>query len=325
MNTPESFRSALGPVVERYLALRQALGRDCYSERRVFVGLDRFLARVAAGDDLTGEAFAQWCLASAHLRSGVRRQHMRVVRNLCLYRRRTEPGCFVPDITQFPAEHQRGRPHIFSEAEIGALLRTALALQPRPGSLLRPRTLHLAIVLLYTSGLRRREAVRLTVGDYDPAERTLLVRASKFPSPGATFVTGQRRGQRTSRAQSTGRCAGRDQSAVVMTAAYWATRRWAGRGLRALFAGWRPHCRRPAAPCPRPASFCRPRAAALVPRGRRRAGQLPYLATYMGHVSVVSTEYYLHFVEAVAGHASDRFASRCSALLNVVQLAGGNP
>ena len=45
----------------------------------------------------------------------------------------------------------------------------------------------------------------------------------------------------------------------------------------------------------------------------------------MGHVSVVSTEYYLHFVEAVAGHASDRFASRCSALLNVVQLAGGNP
>jgi hypothetical protein len=45
---------------------------------------------------------------------------------------------------------------------------------------LRRETFRLAIVLLYTSGLRRGELVRLTVGDYDPHEQTLLIRASKF-------------------------------------------------------------------------------------------------------------------------------------------------
>jgi integrase/recombinase XerD len=34
---------------------------------------------------------------------------------------------------------------------------------------------------------------------------------------------------------------------------------------------------------------------------------LPKLAMYMGHVSIVSTAYYLHFVPALAALAGDRF------------------
>ena len=40
--------------------------------------------------------------------------------------------------------------------------------------------MHLAIVLLYTTGLRRRELLRLIVRDYDQKEGTLLIRESKF-------------------------------------------------------------------------------------------------------------------------------------------------
>ncbi len=40
--------------------------------------------------------------------------------------------------------------------------------------------MRLAIVLLYTTGLRRGELTRLTVGDYDPPQRTLAIRQSKF-------------------------------------------------------------------------------------------------------------------------------------------------
>src|SRR2546429_2044558 len=39
--------------------------------------------------------------------------------------------------------------------------------------------------------------------------------------------------------------------------------------------------------------------------------KLPSLATYMGHVSIVSTAYYLHFVEPLAAAASARFAEHC--------------
>jgi integrase/recombinase XerD len=43
--------------------------------------------------------------------------------------------------------------------------------------------------------------------------------------------------------------------------------------------------------------------------------KLPLLATYMGHVSIASTEYYLKFVEPLGVSASDRFARHCGDLV----------
>ena len=40
--------------------------------------------------------------------------------------------------------------------------------------------------------------------------------------------------------------------------------------------------------------------------------RLPVLTTYMGHVSVVSTQYYLPFLDAVAQAASERFDQHCA-------------
>jgi integrase/recombinase XerD len=40
--------------------------------------------------------------------------------------------------------------------------------------------MRLAIILLYTTGIRRGELLRLTPGDYDSSAQTLLIRASKF-------------------------------------------------------------------------------------------------------------------------------------------------
>lgn len=39
---------------------------------------------------------------------------------------------------------------------------------------------------------------------------------------------------------------------------------------------------------------------------------LPKLALYMGHVSIVSTAYYLHFIPEVEALASERFDRRYS-------------
>ena len=40
--------------------------------------------------------------------------------------------------------------------------------------------IRLAIVLLFTTGIRRGELLRLTLGDYDSRDATLLIRESKF-------------------------------------------------------------------------------------------------------------------------------------------------
>ena len=51
--------------------------------------------------------------------------------------------------------------------------------------------------------------------------------------------------------------------------------------------------------------------------------KLPLLAAYMGHVSIVSTAYYLQFVEPLAAAASARFADHCGALITPTPDGGG--
>ena len=43
--------------------------------------------------------------------------------------------------------------------------------------------------------------------------------------------------------------------------------------------------------------------------------KLPLLATYRGHVSVVSTHYYLHWIEPLRTAARERFARHYGALV----------
>jgi hypothetical protein len=45
----------------------------------------------------------------------------------------------------------------------------------------------------------------------------------------------------------------------------------------------------------------------------------------MGHVSIVSTQYYLQFVEPLATAASERFARCFGALVSAGRIAGGQP
>src|SRR5512135_2497468 len=146
-------RSILRPVIKRYLDLKRALGRSYAIEERVLESIHRFL--IASSPDcpeLTRDAFANWCNSELHLSSGVRRMRMRIVRNFCLYRRRTEPRCFVPDQADFPPLHQAVQPYIFKPQEISRLLTASITLEATPNSPLRPHVFRLAIAILYTTG-----------------------------------------------------------------------------------------------------------------------------------------------------------------------------
>ncbi len=117
------FASRLAPSIEAYLRLKTALGRRYSAERTTLRALDAFLTTV--DDDLTTDTFAAWNATLGRLTSGVHRNWLRVVRNLCLYRRRTLPDAFVPDPTGFPKPHVSVRPYIFTTAEIVRLLHSA--------------------------------------------------------------------------------------------------------------------------------------------------------------------------------------------------------
>ncbi len=55
-----------------------------------------------------------------------------------------------------------------------------MQLAPTPGSPLLPAVMRIAVVLLYTAGLRRGELLRLTLDDVEPRSGVLRIRESKF-------------------------------------------------------------------------------------------------------------------------------------------------
>jgi len=320
-------RSVLAPSIRSYLTLKRALGRQYASEERMLVHLDRFL--VARRLDLTAETFAAWCVSLAHLASGCRRAWMRTVRNLCLYRHRREPDCFVPDLRLFPPEHQRVRPHLFTEAEVVRLLAAACGRTRTENSPVCPENLRLAVVLLYTTGLRRREVTRLTVGDYDSRAQTLLIRASKFHKSRLLPVSmgTAREIEALVEARRRQRLPVEPESALLWNRSP-SPRGYSGGGLghtlRILFQ--RAGIRTATGALPRAHDFRHSFALTVLLRwyqgGIDVQTKLPLLATYMGHVSIESTSYYLQFVEPLTAAASTRFADACGALITRAATAG---
>ena len=104
----------------------------------------------------------------------------RAVYKFCRYRRRSEPDCFLPDPNSFTRFQPMPLPRIIEREQVVRLLRYVSALMPTAREPLRPTALRLAILLLYTSGLRRGELVRLTLGDVDAQRGVLFIRESKF-------------------------------------------------------------------------------------------------------------------------------------------------
>ncbi len=323
-----TFSSGLSASIRSYLTLKRALGRQYAAEEWVLGHLDRFLA--ARGGDLTAETFAAWCLTLEHLASVTRRGRMRVVRNLCLYRRRGEPGCFIPDERLFPRAHQAIRPHIFTDSQIVELLAAARTLARTSNSPLCPENMRLAVVVLSTTGLRRGELTRLTVGDYDPPQRTLAIRESKFHKSRLVPLSADtaREVEHLIEIRNRRRLPAEADSPLLWHRSP-GTGGYSGAGLsctvRALFR--RAGIRTETGHLPRTHDFRHGFAVNALLRWYRAGldvqAKLPFLAAYMGHVSIVSTAYYLQFVEPLAAAASARFADHCGDLITGPTGAGG--
>jgi integrase len=210
------------------------------------------------------------------------------------------------------------------------LLQAAKGLRPLRLSPLRAENLTLGLVLLYTAGLRRGELVRLVVSDYEPSERTLLIRESKFYksrllplSPDAAraieaVLLARRNGGLPLTADS-----------PLLWSRYRPSGSYSGAGfgstLHKLFraAG----IKTDTGEVPRFHDMRHTFALHVLLRWYRRGddvqAKLPALAAYMGHVSIVSTEYYLPLVTELAEVAVLRFEQRYGGLIQDASPQGG--
>lgn len=318
-----AFKSKLGPTIARYLELNIALGRRYTSVLKILRALDRFVNTLPRNkQDLTCETFHSWCEGMSELTTRTRYGRMLTVRKFCLYRRRTLPDCFVPDPGLFPRPGQTITPYIFAESEVAALIKAASTLQRHYYSPLRPEVLRLAVVLLFTTGVRLGELLRLVFSDFDLHEGTLLVRSSKFHKsrilPLHHDVVNEikhhldvRRRYKLPNLPTTPMIWNQQNGGKAYT----------GWGLQSCVWVLLDACniRTRTGRRPRMHDFRHSFAVNALVRWYRAdvdvRTKLPFLAAYLGHVSIISTYHYLHFVEPLRALASKRFDDRFGRLI----------
>jgi integrase/recombinase XerD len=318
------FSSRLAPIFSRYVDLKRALGRRFDLPCRTLQSLDRFLHDQSAKySDLNAAAFQAWCHTYEHVSSGVRRVRMLNVCSFCLYRRRTEPQCFVPDRSSFPTYHQPIRPYIFSEAEVAKLLDAASGLERYPSSPVRPEVIRLAIALLFTTGIRRGELLALRLADYTQQESTLHIRATKFYKSRLLPINDSIADEidRCLRARIRRKLPVSSDTAFIWNAS-WGGGAYSGPGLQHCFRLLLQKCNivTSRGKFPRIHDARHSFAVNALLRWYRTdadvEAKLPLLATYLGHGSPASTHYYLHFIEPLRTAASERFANHYGELVS---------
>ena len=129
-------------IVERYIHHWRALGRLYNHEAWVLGRLCKFM-EASNATDLDQSCFEAWCASMKRLTPTVRRRAQLMVRKLCLYRRRTEPDCFVPDPVYFTRYAAYHAPVIIGPVEIARLLDAIANLPAHPVFTLRNAVMRL--------------------------------------------------------------------------------------------------------------------------------------------------------------------------------------
>lgn len=314
---------AVDNAINEFLTHKRTLGRDYRTEESILRNFRRFL-RSEGCHDLDQKAFDRWCEKLDGLSANTRRSRQLVIRKFCLYRQRNDPTCYVPDPLYFARQQPYRSPVLIEPGQIAELLAEADTLTPSANSPLRGSVLRMAIVLLYTAGLRRGEVARLTVGDIDASDGIIRVRESKFHKSRIVPLSESARLelQRYLCARDQQGCSQtRDAALLCNRARGWRgyTGAGLGQGIGQLLDS----------ACVRDTQGRRPRIhdfrhsfavqslIRLYQNNEDVQSKLPHLALYMGHVSIVSTAYYLHFVPTLASLASERFEQCCADVLGV--------
>jgi integrase len=169
--------SPLRIALEDYLALRRSLGFRLRLAGRL---LERFVefAENQGAELITCDLALQWATAPADVQPAQWANRLGMVRRFAQYHRATEPRTEVPPADLLPYRYRRQAPYIYSDAEVRRLMQAAAALPSVRG--LRAATYTTLLGLYASTGLRTNEALWLDREDVDLVHGVLHVSQSKF-------------------------------------------------------------------------------------------------------------------------------------------------
>ena len=165
--------SALGSALAEYLAVRRALGYQLRETERQLTKFVTHLDQLGI-DTVTVSVAVAW--ATATPRGGPGAQRLAIVRGFVRYLQALDPAHEIPPTGLLPTRTARSIPHLYSEHDIAGLMAAATELDP-PTWAAAVRTM---IGLLWATGMRVGEVLRLNVADFDIDASSVTVWHSKF-------------------------------------------------------------------------------------------------------------------------------------------------
>lgn len=163
---------------QAYLALRRKLGAQLERQGRLLLNFARYADRTGHHGPVSTELAVRWAKLPEKALPNYWARRLDVVRGFARNERAHDSRTEIPAVGLLGPSRRRIQPHIYSDNEIAALLQAATALPPA-GSL-RPRTYATLFGLLASTGLRVSEAIRLTCTDVDLIGGVLTVSKTKF-------------------------------------------------------------------------------------------------------------------------------------------------
>jgi len=300
----------LQQALNDYIAIRRGLG---FQFRLPASCLGKFVAfmQTEGASYITTELALRWATKPEKAQPSTWVWRLGMVRRFAKWHHAMDPRTEIPPETLLYHRYQRKTPHIFSDEEITCLLRRAEQL---PSSLeLRSQTYTTLFGLLAVSGMRVNEALGLDRQDVNLHHGILTIRRAKFgksrhvPVHPSTVLALKKYGDKRDRIFSTARTAAffvseRGTRITDCMARYTFAKISQQLGIRPKATG---HGRGPRL------LDMRHRFAARTLINWYRAGldverELPKLATYLGHVHINETYWYLEAVPELLQLASKR-------------------
>ena len=307
--------SQLREAAERYLQLRRNLGCQLRETGRLLEDFLAFAEREGASH-VTTDLALRWAQQPAGVQPATWASRLRIVRRFALWLSAADRRTEVPPPGLLPGRYLRKQPYIYSDAEIRDLIRAAGQLSSAAG--LKGRTYATIFGLLAVTGMRVSEVVALDREDVDRDEGILRIRRTKFGKSRLVAVHDSTRQVLAEYARERDRIFRRPAAPAFFLSeggdrvTGWATRYNFAKvsrevGLRAP-AGGRRHGRGPRL------HDMRHRFAVCTLLRWYRSGidverEIPKLATYLGHVHVNETYWYLEAVPELLELAARRLES----------------
>jgi integrase len=164
-------------AVDDYLALRRQLGVTLHEAGRVLTAFARY-AQQEGVESVTTALVLQWASELTHVSPATINGRLQMIRRFAQWRQLTDVRTEIPAVDLLPGRYRRHPPRLYREDDIPRLLQAARQLPSAKG--LRGRMYATLFGLLTVTGLRSSEVVALDDADIDHGEATLRIRRTKF-------------------------------------------------------------------------------------------------------------------------------------------------